>query len=192
MATPVVPPNTQDKLEEARYFLHRMELTESPQEFPYNVSAFLSAVRSVKDTLISEISAGLKDGPHEARIPRVKADVEKAMRGDAEMQLLLKKRNITIHQGLRLVDATWEEVEPWTMEADESRRDWLRRYRVRQLRRQPVRRSTVSMPGPRPPTLAPRWFFTDINDRDAYWVCARHLGKVTLAVSACLARHDPR
>jgi hypothetical protein len=33
-----------------------------------------------------------------------------------------------------------------------------------------------------------RWFFPDINDRDAYTVCAHHLEKIRKAVESSLAQ----
>lgn len=181
-----VPPNTQDKLEEARYFLQQMETTEGRNEFRYDVSAFLSAIRSVKDTLKSEIAASLRGGSRPANMREAKAQVETAMSADAEMRLLVEKRDVSIHQGMRLLDATWEEVDPWTLEEDPSRRDFLHRERVRELKWRHERRIYHF---PLPPTLALRWFFVDINDRDAYTVCEQHLAKVTRAVEECVARH---
>ena len=57
MRAMAVPRQTADKLNEARYFPDEMARTEGKEEFRYNVSAFLSAARSVKDTLKREIAA---------------------------------------------------------------------------------------------------------------------------------------
>ena len=81
-----------------------------------------------------------------------------------------------------------EEV-PWFLySADPGVGEWLRR-RGRRTQRSHQPRSQVIMPGQKPPTISePRWFFSEFKDRDAYTVCAQHLGKVDQAVATCIQR----
>jgi hypothetical protein len=185
MSATAVPPQTADKLNEARYFLDEMARTEGKEEFRYNVSAFLSAARSVKDTLKREIAAHV--GSTVKKI--AKDDVEKAMAADREMELLTEKRDTSNHVGgLELVEARMEEVPWFPYSADPGVSEWLRRRR-RRTQRSHQPRSQVIMPGQMPPTISePRWFFSEIKNRDAYTVCAQHLGKIDQAVVTCVQR----
>src|SRR5256885_1604044 len=70
-------PYTEDKLEETSYRLVRMAATEGKEVFRYEVGAFLTTARSVKDVLWKElVAAGRGTGQS------VKPYVEAAMNTD--------------------------------------------------------------------------------------------------------------
>jgi len=184
MAAPV-PPTTQDKLNEAAYFLGLMSKTEGEEFYRYNVGAFLTAIRSVKDLLLNEVAPG-KSGAN--------TYIENAMRADPEMQLLIDLRNENVHDsGLTIIDAEMEEVTHSAFAADPGVRGWLlrRRRRERELvERSPLRsRSRIVTPGPATTKVyEPRWFIKGIKDRDAFTVCVLHYEKIRKAVEDCIAR----
>ena len=84
--------NTRDRLLEAKYFLERMMEKQSYRDaFKYNLSAFLSAARSV--TLIMQKEFNNKPGFAEWYCSQ-----QAKMKADRTMKILCKERNITIHQ----------------------------------------------------------------------------------------------
>jgi len=84
--------NTEDKLSEANYFLERMkEHVMDGEAFRYNLSAFLTAFRSVTFIMRKEYNriSGFEEWYRKKQIE---------MKKDEKMKLLKEKRNITIHQ----------------------------------------------------------------------------------------------
>ena len=84
--------NTEDKLSEAKYFFERMkEHVMDREAFRYNLSAFLTAFRSVTFIMRKEYReiSGCREW-------YCKKQIE--MKKDEKMKLLKEKRNITIHQ----------------------------------------------------------------------------------------------
>jgi hypothetical protein len=83
---------TREKLQEAMYFLQRMENEQADRDaFKYNLSAFLSAARSVTFYTQKEF----------ARVPDFElwyATEQEAMRRDPIMPFFLEARNRTLHQ----------------------------------------------------------------------------------------------
>jgi len=184
MPTPV-PPITQDKLDEAAHFLGLMAKTEGRPTFRYNVGAFLTAIRSVKDALWKEIGK---------RRPAVKKYIESAMSADPEMQLLIDRRNENVHDsGLSITDAEMQEVPPVPFSTDPGVQSWLMRRDRRAMEQreracfQP-RSRIVSPPGVVVKVSEPRWFISGIKGRDAYTVCVEHYEKVRKAVEDCVAK----
>lgn len=81
--------NKQHKINEALYFLkHLNESHESPQEFSYNLSAFLSAARSILQ-YIREEAKNQTGG---------QAWYDTAVSSVREVKFLRDKRNISIHE----------------------------------------------------------------------------------------------
>jgi hypothetical protein len=87
--------NEKMKLGEANYFLLRMvEEYESVQNFLYNLSAFLSAARSVLQYTFNEVDP--KENPNAK--PRAKDWYEQSISGNPVLQFFRCKRNINIHR----------------------------------------------------------------------------------------------
>jgi hypothetical protein len=179
-----VPRITQDKLDEA-YFLGLMAKTEGQETFRYNVGAFLTAIRSVKDLLIKDIATGK---------PGAEQHIENAMCADADVKLLIKRRNNNVHDsGLIIMDAEMEEVPPVPIATDPGVQNWLMRRRRRELDQQErsgfqPRSRIVGPPGAVVKVSEPRWFIKSITDRDAYTVCVEHFEKIKKAVEHCVAK----
>jgi len=84
--------NTKKKLEEAKYFLEQMQAyVEDPKKFVFNLSAFLSAARSVTFVMQSEFksSPGFDDWYE---------DKKKEMANDKDFEFFNKLRVATIHK----------------------------------------------------------------------------------------------
>jgi len=82
-----------EKLAEAKYFLKQMEeLKESHQEFKYNLSAFLSAARSVTFVL-------QKHCKHVEAFEEWYAPVREVMRRDRVLAFFKELRNIALKEG---------------------------------------------------------------------------------------------
>ena len=84
--------NTRQKLEEAKYFLSQMQANiENPKNFAFNLSAFLSAARSVTFVMRSEFArfSGF-DGWYKSK--------QEEMNGDGDFKFFNDMRVVTIHQ----------------------------------------------------------------------------------------------
>jgi hypothetical protein len=186
---------TLDKLREAKYFLRKMEETESRDTFRYNLSAFLAAARSVKDVLKREVADEFRLRGNGPAIRAAMDHIEGAMKADSEMAAFIDLRHASQHQrSLQLVDAKQQEISFFPVARDQSLNDFLRRRLMREAeqRRSPWWRATLTVhsPGQPPPRqYAMRWFFTDIRDgRDALTVCAQHFDKIQAVADDCFAR----
>jgi len=171
--------NTREKLVEAKYFLERMIENHAERDaFKYNLSAFLSAARSV--TLIMQKEFGNVPGFTDWYSVQ-----QGRMRDDSKMKILANKRDLTIHQepvrprahvdlsatGHVIVTASVSMV---VIHADGTveRRD-----------------STPSTPPPAPaktePTVEWHWYFDEIPDTDVITICKEHVGKLESIVAEC-------
>jgi hypothetical protein len=84
--------NTREKLEEAKYFLEQMQVcVEDSKKFAFNLSAFLSAARSVTFIMQSEF----KSSPEFSHWYK---DKQKEMNNDEDFRFFNNLRVATIHQ----------------------------------------------------------------------------------------------
>lgn len=86
----MVMTNTEDKLNEARYFLERMQLAPNTDEFRYNLTACLSAIRSI--TLIMQKEFNKVDGFNSWY-----ASKQEVMKNDSLLKYVHAQRNLSLH-----------------------------------------------------------------------------------------------
>lgn len=96
---------TRDKLDEARYFLERMEETQGRDysvtqrkrdAFKYDLVAFLSATRSITFLMQKEFKKAINGS---IDFETWYSTHQSQMKNDITMRFLLEQRNIAIHQG---------------------------------------------------------------------------------------------
>ena len=86
-------PDSHDKLAEAHHFLHRMlETFHQPDEFRWNLSAFLQASRSV--TLLLQAELGGREGFDDWYAP-----IRARLAGDPLLNAMVEGRNTVVHKG---------------------------------------------------------------------------------------------
>lgn len=82
--------DTREKICEAQYFLDGMGAYQNdPNRFKYNLSAFLSAFRSIRDFMDEELE--------DTKLDACNQKLQSWMESDAKITLLRKCRNITTH-----------------------------------------------------------------------------------------------
>jgi len=174
--------SVQDKLEKTRYFLSRMQETEGREGFRYNVSAFVSAAKSLTEIMQkkSQHLPGFRDW-HRANI----SDPVHVQGSD--WHILTETRRLTNHTDALRLDAPMEEVSIPFGTGDPGRDEWNRRIRFeeyRQRERNPFYRrpSRIVMPGQQVKEYRPRWFFPEIQNRDAFTVCREHYERLSKLV----------
>jgi len=174
--------NTKQKLLEAKYFLERMIENQAERDaFKYNVSAFLTAFRSVTMIMQKEFNkvSGFADW--------YQVQQEK-MKANDKMKLLNAKRTMTIHQQLvqpraHVNVSTTEHI---TLTDSMS---------VIVIRADGTRERYGSAP-PKPPatpaktetTIQWRWYFDEISDIDVVTVCQECQTELEAIVSECEQR----
>ena len=170
--------NTRKKLSEAKYFYDRMKDTISnPEHFGYNLSAFLSAARSVTFFMQKEYKdiSGFTDWY---------TDKQSDMKDDREMNILNEKRTQTIHRKSidprAYVDLRISEH----IHASES-------ISIDIIYPDGSTEKKVSKPEPRPKPAKTevkkewRWYFEDMPDKDIINVCKEHMVKLENLVTEC-------
>jgi hypothetical protein len=173
--------DTEEKLHESRYFLELMTLAQAERDaFKYNLSAFLSASRSV--TLIMQKEYGKISG-----FRRWWSGKQKEMRSDDAMRLLNEKRVMTIHtQPVRLrgeVNITIKE----RITISDSVSIVLTHADGTVERREPE-------PTPSPPatenesSVEWRWYFDELPEKDVLTLCKEHMAKLDALVKECESR----
>jgi len=175
--------DTRDKFLEAKYFLDQMKSTQPDRDaFRYNLSAFLSAGRSVTWIMQNEFR-------HVSGFDDWYADKQTQMEKDELMKVLKNRRNLTVHQkSLRphaLVKVNLyeritvsESVSISIKHADgtEERRDFP---------------SEPKPPIPAVPTTTEwLWYFDELPNVDIVTVCTEYVGKLESLVNECVSRFD--
>jgi len=171
--------DTREKLLEAKYFLERMVENQDKRDvFKYNLSAFLSAARSV--TWIMQREFGKVPGFIEWY--RIQQD---KMRSDEKMRILGDKRHATTHEepvrphaqvGVTVTERLimTDSVSVVVTHADGT-----------------IERSDSTSPPPPPasattqPNAEWRWSFDEIPDMDVITVCREHMSKLESIVADC-------
>ena len=183
---------TREKLQEARYFLQRMENEQADRDaFKYNLSAFLSAARSVTFYMQKKF----------ARVSDFEewyATEQEAMRHDPVMPFFLNARNRTLHQEyvptrarirVDLDDSVGvsDSVGVVVRRADGT----LARWDVeKQQREQPAE------PTPSKTSSEWKWFFQDppsgAKEKDVMPLCAGYVSALGALVDRCEAKFAVR
>lgn len=174
--------NTKQKLFEAKYFLRRVIENQAERDaFKYNLSAFLTAFRSVTMIMQKEFDkvSGFADW----------YQVQQGqMRTDTKMKLLNTKRTMTIHQQpvQPRAHVNVSITEPITiidsMSAILTRADGtIERY-------DPVPPESLPTPGKPETTVQWRWYFDEIPNIDVIAVCQECMTKLEAIVSECEQR----
>jgi len=173
--------DTREKLQESRYFLELMTLTQAERDaFKYNLSAFLSASRSV--TLIMQREYDKISG-----FKQWWSEKQEEMRSDDAMRLLNEKRVMTIHlQSVRLrgqVDITIEEritigdsVSIVLTHADGT---------VERREPEPITPPVATETGS---NTEWRWYFNELPEKDVLALCEEHMAKLDALVKECESR----
>ncbi len=173
--------DTREKLQESEYFLERMTLTQDERDtFKYNLSAFLSASRSV--TLIMQ-----KEYDNISGFKQWWSEKQENVRNDHAMNLLNEKRVMTIHT---------QPVRP--------------RAQVNVIMKEHIittdsvsivithadgavdRRESEPAPPPKPAktenNIEWRWYFAELPKQDILTLCKEHLTKLGTLVKECESR----
>ena len=161
------------KLREAEYFLGCMDATaERPNEFQHNLSALLSAARSVTWYLQSEFTGDPRfESWYEEKRDLLSVDAEAKFFNDARVRTVhvrevttRKQVNITIHDSIGMSDALKIEV--------------IRDGKVVETREVPP--SVVRPPEPAPPKVEITYYFPDLpgGEKEVLSACGSHLAKL--------------
>jgi len=172
---------TREKLLEATYFLECMKKTQSDRDaFKYNLSAFLSAARSITLIMQKEFDkvSGFKEWYAEKR---------DQMRKDQIMNLLNDKRTMTIHQ---------QSVRPHAHVNISlmAQSVCIPSISIRVIRADGTfkRRESEPMPLPKPAkaevTTEWRWYFHELPEKDVITICEEHKTKLEAFVVECESR----
>jgi len=177
---------TRDKLNEASYFLEQMKEKQPDRDaFKHNLSAFLSAARSV--TLFMKEEFGETPGFKEWYEKK-----QEVMKQDGDMKFFNEKRRMTIH------------IEPIRPRARVDVTIYVPTANIIASALPPtVTDGTIERRVEPEPTLSPvtpvsnetkaegkavtewRWYFEELPDKDVVTACEEHLKKLETLVAEC-------
>ena len=173
--------DTREKLQESRYFLGLMTLTQAERDaFKYNLSAFLSASRSV--TLIMQ-----KEYDRISGFKRWWSEKQKEMRSDDAMRLMNEQRVMTIHtQSVRLRGQGNITIKERITVSDSvsivlTHADGTVERREPEPTPSPVATETGS-------NSEWRWYFDELPEKDVLTLCKEHMAKLDALVKECESR----
>jgi hypothetical protein len=173
--------DTREKLYEAKYFLKCMKDKQSDRDaFKYNLSAFLSAARSVTLIMQKEFDkvVGFKDWY---------VDKQHHMESDNTMKLLNNKRIMTIHQQpiqpRAHVDVALHGVSNFSgsLSMVIIRADGTIERRESEPTPPPASTAQIRTDT----TVEWRWYFYELPDEDVVTVCDEHIAKLESLVVEC-------
>ena len=170
--------NTRNKLEEAKYFLLRMvEVVTNRTYFKHNLSAFLSAARSV--TLIMQNEFDKIDGFKEWYIRK-----QNQMSTDPGMHLMNKKRVMTIHQKpvkpRGQIDVSVKEIITITEHVVA-----VLTHKDGTVERIEPKQSSHPLPSQSETEIRYRWFFEEIPNKDIITLSREYTLKLESIVREC-------
>jgi len=170
--------DTRQKLEEAKYFLEQMKGRQSDRDaFKYNLSAFLSAARSV--TLIMQKEFGkvsdFKDWYTEK---------QSMMRSDETMRLLNNKRVMTIHQQPIRPRAHVKVSISEHITISESILIVIT-HADGTVERRESKPKLPPTPAKTEVTTEWRWYFDKLPEKDVVTVCEEYIAKLEALVAEC-------
>ncbi len=173
--------NTRDKLKEAKYFLERMGQCQSDRNaFRYNLSAFLSAARSVTLFMQTEFN-------HAVGFNDWYSTKQHDMATDKVMKLMNEKRTVTVHQEPvrphAHVNASFSEP----IGIGESVSVVLTRADGTIERRESEPAEPIT-PTQSKATTEWRWFFDEFPEKDIVSLCQEHIKRLNDLVAECELR----
>jgi len=170
---------TREKLNEAKYFLECMKEKQSDRDpFIYNLSAFLSAARSV--TLFMQ-----KEFKHVSGFDNWYASKQASMKSDKNMELLNEKRTITVHE---------QPVRPRThIYKSLSEQLYISESILAIITNaNGTVKKIKGKPTPTPPATTKKnektkwqWYFDEIPEKDVIAICVEHITKLENLVAEC-------
>jgi len=188
--------NTGDKLNGARHFLKQMKNKQSDRDaFRYNLSAFLSATRSVTWVMKKEFD---KAPGFEKWYETVQEDMNK----DSAMKFFKEKRNITLKEGsakpqarvdvtiyVPTVHITISTFPPTvtTSTADET----TGKRAKSELTTSSETPTSVATTADGKTVTKWRWYFKDLPDKDVVTACEEHIKKLEDLVVECESKFMP-
>ena len=177
---------TKDKLNEAQYFLNRMEETQRRTDantlsarnaFKYDLNAFLSATRSVTFAMQNDLSTtpGFTDWYTEK---------QNEMRHDEIMQFFVEQRNISIHQGsIQPIGRTMITI---TQDLEETESVSVEAVHPGQGEEQGDLQNGPALAGlPTKETIEHEWYFDRFLPNSVLTVCNVQLAKLRKLVAEC-------
>lgn len=173
--------DTQEKLEEAKYFLHQMESDLiNISHFKFNLSAFLSAARSVTFIMQNEFSEmkGFSDwyGSQQKKFeknPLMKMMNEKRRISIHQVPIRPRKEtHVTHHDQVTLTDS----LTAFVLHADGS-------AEIRQS--EPKQTEKIDKIDPEVKHL---WYFDDFDSKDVITLCTEYLDLLKNIVSECQSK----
>jgi len=186
--------NVRDKLREAEYFLGKMRETSAQEVFKFNLSAFLSAARSVPDYLLEDynikyslqipLTEKLYSDTFEDRAKQTgnlvalsfiqwwKHKID-ALNLDPIWSLLTNKRHINVHRDLVRPDRAEVKIQE-TIRASESLR--IEKYdkdgKLTEIYESPKEEQP---PKPIESEVSVNWFFSEYDKEPIISVCEKYL-----------------
>jgi hypothetical protein len=170
----------QEKLEEARYFLSRMAAsTNQPKTFRYELSAFLSAARSVLQYALEEVKAK----------PNGQIWYDKQVSNYAVVKFFKDKRNVSIHRQPVVPETALTIKQTDVIHVS----DWLSIRIISQEGNVVGEKTTAPEPAPRqeppPPETGYRYTFTDwTGPEDGPTLCSIYLQAIEAIVNDGVAK----
>ncbi len=170
--------DTRNKLLEAKYFWKQLKNNQSNRDiFRYNLSAFLSAARSVTFIMQNEFNKvlGFKEWY---------ASNQSAMEKDTTMKILNKERRMTIHKkpvsphahvevGIKEAITVSESISIVVTHADGT------------IEKRESEPESPHTPVKTEVTKKWKWYFDDLPDDDIITACKEHLTKLESLVTKC-------
>ncbi len=170
--------DTFDKLDEAKYFLSQLKLNIiNVSIFRYNLSAFLSAIRSVTFFLQKECN-GIP-GFSEWYVME-----QEKMKSDPYMKFLNDKRVLEVHKGRSLL----RKETRVTHHDSVSMVDSITIFLIRSDGTGDIRQSGPSVHDISrkiDPTTEHLWFFEDFEEKDIIQLCEEHVSKIEKLLNDC-------
>jgi hypothetical protein len=189
--------NTRNKLNEASYFLEQMKNKQSDRDaFRYNLSAFLSAARSVTWVMKKEFD---KAPGFEKWYEKAQGDMNK----DSCMKFFNEKRRMTIHIEpvkpqarvdvtiyVPAVNITASTLPPTvtTSTADETTGKRVKP----ELTTSFVTPASVATTADGEAVTKWRWYFKELPDKDVATACEEHIKKLEDLVVGCESEFMPK
>lgn len=174
--------NTREKLLEAKYFLDRMIEKQSERDFfQYNLSAFLSAARSI--TFFMQEEYGKANG-----FDQWYTNKQTHMRADKTTRFLNDKRVMTIHQKPVKPAAHVKVTASATVGINVSASAIVTRANgtVEKIGPEPKPKLELKSAPVKPETVTEwQWYFHEIKDKDVVTLCKEHIRKLEDLVEEC-------
>ncbi|MEO0124004.1 MAG: hypothetical protein ABIL69_08400 [candidate division WOR-3 bacterium] len=178
--------NTRFKLEEAKYFLKRLaDEVATCEPFKYNLSAFLSAGRSVTFVMQTEFSS----------VPEFKEwydEKQKELNSDPLMKLMNDKRRVTIHQKPIQPRSKIDVFLKSTITITDHLVEILHHKNGTYERFESNEKTPPIPKKEKTAEVRYHWYFEDIADEDILTLSQTYIAKLELLVNECESRFAQR